>query len=185
MNTRLYVLLLCCGGCLNICGICVGAGEDGGQESLEQAWEALGDRPSSIPDTMMLGRTNVESFLSEKLLPQRDPADEMQNLIRMKAVVRANREKGCLWLLVQTRRHAIGGRANIVRASRGCASYAELLQFLMDELTDPSRTPVYTGRQERLGIAYDWRMCDLAYKRTATTSDAPRGIGHRCAVRSR
>ncbi len=163
MNARIYVFLACLTACLSLDRICEAADECGGREVLEQAWQALGDKPSSVPTTFMLDRDGVESFLSEKLSLRHGTLGNVRNLIRMKAVLAVNGEKGCLWLLAETRRHGIRTRANILRASNGCASYAELIQFLVDNLTDPAPAFGPFGAARAPCPLYDWRMCDLAY----------------------
>ena len=64
MNAKLYVLLVCLTGCLVSCRICAAADESGGYEALEQAWQMLGHHPSSVPAALMLGRKDVDAFLS-------------------------------------------------------------------------------------------------------------------------
>ena len=157
----LTVVLVLCSGSPWACA--AGAGTS---EKLEKAWRALGDRPSFVPKTLMLGRRGVAALLSNKLLqPQPDarPSDRRRNFIRARAVLAASREKGSLWLLAQTRYRTHREIGLILRASRDCGNCAELIQFLVGKLTNPTQALSPRGSAERPDLAYDWRICDLAY----------------------
>jgi len=164
MKARIVALMVALVLCLGLPWAC--AAGTGPSEELEKAWRALGDRPSFVPKTLMLGRRGVAALLSSKLFqrqPDAKPFDHRRNFIRARAVLAASREKGCLWLLAQTRYRTPREIGLLLRASRDCGSYAELIQFLVTELTNATEALPPGGWAERPDLAYDWRICDLAY----------------------
>lgn len=145
---------------------CQAADETKRTDALETAWKSITPKaPLTMEQVAFwsVDKPDVSVFLSSKMETLRETASGFQDIVRMKAVLAANNEKGCIWLLAQSRMQSDRGYANAIRTSSDLDRCRELYRFLIDALTDPTETHVGTGLPDADMPVYSWRICDLAY----------------------
>jgi len=149
-------------------GIC--HGEDTiSKDHLAKVWTSIsGMRDGIKPESeafqiFRLGSHEVDAFLEKKLGTICGGRLEGAEMNRMAAVIAANKEKGCIWLLYQSRVQSIAGRSETIRAGKRLPDYQEVYQYLVSLLIDPTITPRSTFGAVAPRSTYPWRICDLAY----------------------
>ena len=161
------LVLIVYGALISICH-----GEDAiSRDHLAKVWTSIsGMRDDVKPESealqiFRLGSPDVDAFLERKLGSICGGRLEGAEMNRMASVMAANKEKGFIWLLYQSRVQSIAGRSETTRAGKWLPDYQEAYQYLVNLLIDPTITPRSTFEAEVPSPTHPWRICDLAYIR--------------------
>jgi len=139
-------------------------------EEMQGAWDLISrdDVKNADPRNkcfvpFKFGDPTVDRFLLDKLTAQaKSRLAPTFNREKLSAIVKANRERGCVWLICQKRPLSAVKHARVILAGFHL-DYREWYQYLADFLMSQDITRGVSPLAPDPRGLYAWRLCDTAY----------------------